>query len=494
MKNLQNERTYTVAFRGSRFFAAIPLIMFLSFCVIYFVIFKVFDMNALAVGGFVGLLVGALFAKTYNEYWNAVLNGIGSSTSISIVVILLIIGMFTKLMAVSGVSDGFVWLGYQIGMNGRVFTGFAFLASCLITTATGSSIGTISTVFPILYPSGVLMGSQPGILAGAILSGAIFGDNLAPISDVTIASTTNQKFRNKEGNADIGGTVAYRLKYALIAGTIALFLYIIFGGGGSMQAGAEETLKANMNIKGLLMLLPVACLLYISIRTQNIFKAVTTGLITGIIVGLASGAFQVSDILSIQGGHAAGFIYDGFVGMIGICLFCMSLFGTLGVMQESGLLDSLIEKISQSSIAKTARGTEILIMIGSIVTTLLVGGVTSASTLTFGPVADELGAKQNIHPYRRANLLTGFANSFPAILPFISAFIFISISVLDPIVKSNQYLPMVTPMDIFIGSFYPIVLFFVLFVSILTGWDRIYEGKNGVAVKNVEQSKLHVKQ
>ena len=479
-----SEEKYPVKFRGSRLFAFIPMIIFLAFCIIYFVVFKVFDMNALAVGGFLGLLVGALFTKTYDKYWDAALNGIASSTSISIVVILLFIGMFTKLMAVSGVSDGFVWLAYEIGIEGGIFTGFTFLASCLIATATGSSIGTLSTVFPILYPAGVLMGGNPGVIAGAILSGAIFGDNLAPISDVTIASTTNQRFRKKEGNADIGGTVAYRLKYALTAGIISFILFVIFGGGGSAHGGdAEAILQESMDPKGLIRLIPVACLLLVAIRTRNIFKAVTTGLVTGIVIGIASGAFGWADILSIQEGNPAGFIYDGFVGMIGIGLFCMALFGAMGVLEESGMLSLVIEKIGSSSVARTARGTELLIMIGAMLTTLLVGGVTSASTLTFGPIADELGAKQEIHPYRRANLLTGFANTFPAILPFISAFIFISLSVLDPMVAESSYLPSVSPMEMFCGAFYPMILFVVLFVSILTGWDRIYEGEGGKAVK-----------
>ncbi|MFQ9918726.1 MAG: Na+/H+ antiporter NhaC family protein [Flavonifractor plautii] len=198
-------------------------------------------MNALAVGGFLGLLIGALFCKTYGAYWDAVLRGIGSSTSVSIVVILLVIGMFTKLMAISGVSQGFVWMAHMVGMPGSIFTAFTFLAACLITTATGSSIGTLTTVFPILYPAGILLGSHPAILAGAILSGAIFGDYLAPISDVTIASTTNQRFRTKEGYADIAGTVGYRLKYALIAGGIALVLFAVFGGGsGAVMEGADD--------------------------------------------------------------------------------------------------------------------------------------------------------------------------------------------------------------------------------------------------------------
>ena len=476
-------KSYAVRFRGSQAWALVPLIIFLVFCVVYFVVFKVFDMNALAVGGFLGLLVGALFSKTYGAYWDAVLRGIGSTTSVSVVLILLIIGMFTKLMAISGVSKGFVWMADIIGMPSNIFTAFTFLASCLITTATGSSIGTLTTVFPILYPAGILLGSNPATLAGAILSGAIFGDNLAPISDVTIASTTNQRFRTKEGNADIAGTVSYRLKYALIAGCIALVLFAIFGGGGTITEGANELLEANMDPKGLIMLIPVAILLFVSIRTRDIFKAVTAGLVSGIIVGLATGTFGPGDILGVQNGAAVGFIYDGFVGMIGICLFCMALFGAMGVLEESGMMEHMIQGICNSRFASTPRGAELLIAVGSMITTLLVGGVTSASVLTFGPVADELGARHQIHPYRRANFLTGYANTFPAILPFISAFIFISASSIEPLLETYTYLPSVTPFQIFSGAFYPMVLFVVLTVSILTGWDRVYEGPNGSVVR-----------
>lgn len=484
-----SEKKYEVEFRGGQFWAVLPMVIFLVFCVVYFVIFKVFDMNALAVGGFVGLLVGALFCKNYGAYWNAVLRGIGSTTSVSIVVILLVIGMFTKLMAASGVSQGFVWVAHMIGMKGSVFTAFTFLASCLITSATGSSIGTLSTVFPILYPAGVLLGSNPAILAGAILSGAIFGDNLAPISDVTIASTTSQRFRTKEGNADIAGTVGYRLKYALIAGAISLVIFAVLGGGGTSAAGADDILQANMNPMGLIMLIPVALLLFVSIRTQDIFKAVTAGLISGIVVGLLCGAFQPSDILGIQDGAATGFIYNGFTGMIGICLFCMALFGAMGVLNESGTMERVIQGICNCSLAKTPRGAELLIGIGSMISTVLLGGVTSASVLTFGPVADELGARHQIHPYRRANFLTGYANSFPAIIPFISAFVFISVSVIEPMVEEYSYLPSVTPIQIFSGAFYPMVLFVVLTVSILTGWDRKYEGPNGTMVSQPPKSK-----
>ena len=68
-------------------------------------------------------------------------------------------------MAISGVSQALSgWHTWSV-CRAASFTAFTFLAACLITTATGSSIGTLTTVFPILYPAGILLGSHPAILA-----------------------------------------------------------------------------------------------------------------------------------------------------------------------------------------------------------------------------------------------------------------------------------------------------------------------------------------
>ena len=73
---------------------------------------------------------------------------------------------------------------------------------------------------------------------------------------------------------------------------------------------------------------------------------------------------------------------------------------------------------------QTSQGAELICMAGVSLTTILLGGVTSASILTFGPILNRIGAARNIHPYRRANLLDGTANSLPAIIPFMSVFVF----------------------------------------------------------------------
>ena len=83
--------------------AFVPIAIFLAMCVLFFIVFKAFDMTALAMSGVIALLIGAIFAKNYSNFWDAVMRGIGSPTSIAIVVILLVIGMFSQLIKVTNV-------------------------------------------------------------------------------------------------------------------------------------------------------------------------------------------------------------------------------------------------------------------------------------------------------------------------------------------------------------------------------------------------------
>ena len=183
-----------VLFYGGKGMSLLPLALFVASCVLFFVVFKDYAMESLCVGGFGALIIGSIFAKKKSTYWDSVVKGMCSETMGTLALILMIVGMFGKMMTRAGIANGFVWLGDAMGLSGGLFTAFAFIATCVISMATGTSIGTLFTGFPILYPSGILLGAHPVFLAGAILSGAIFGDNVAPISDTTIASASTQEY------------------------------------------------------------------------------------------------------------------------------------------------------------------------------------------------------------------------------------------------------------------------------------------------------------
>ena len=449
-------------FRGGWGMAFIPLAFFFLFCVLLFLVFLSYDMHALAMGGFIGLLIGGLFVKDYEHYWKSVISGIASPNSITIVVILFIIGMFSQMMKDSNASEGFVWIASRIHLTGGPFVAFVFISCCIISTATGSSIGTMFAAFPVFFGAGEVLGASPAMLAGAITSGCIFGDNLAPISDTTIASASTQLFKNGE-TADIAGVVGTRVKYSLIAGVIAVVLFAVLGGGGEVAADIESMGDPLR----LVMLIPVVGLLVTAVKTRDLFKAATAGLLIGIVTGLVSGIFTVESLFASSGelgNHVSGFLPTGVSSMMSTITLVISVFGIMGVLQAAGAIDRMVEAILNSPFAKTDRGTELAISIGSCITCMIFGGVTSAAILTFGPVVNEIGMKKGLHPYRRANLLDGFVNTIPVVIPFLSVFVFITVA-----------LSGIDPVSIAKGMIYPVILFFVLLFSVISGWGRKLE-------------------
>lgn len=466
-------------FKGGWGMAFIPIVVFLTSCVLYFVVFKAFEMYALAMGAFLGLLVGAVFTKKgqYGAFWDAVYFGVKESVPIG--VLLFVIGMFSTLIKICNVSSGFVWLADSLSVGGGLFTAFTFLAVCIISSATGSSIGSMFTCFPIFYPAGVLMGSNPAMLAGAIVCAAVFGDNLAPISDTTIISAATQEYTKKPGFADVGGCVSTRLKYSLVGGFITFFIFWAVGGGGTVGSGAQEILKNHMNPTSLVMLIPVVIMLFVAVKSRDIYIASTVGIVVGAITGLAFGLISFSDIMSVKDGAPTGFLTEGIKSMMSTVTLVMSVYAIMGVLNAAGALEKITNGITNSKLGNTVVGTEISMMLGICITTLIFGGVTSASMATFGKVQNELGKKAGLHPYRRANLLDGFANSIPVVVPFLSCFAFIGAL----LTQGYDFVKPLSVVQVATGMIYCVVLFFVLLFSVLTGWGRDYEGPNGERIK-----------
>lgn len=202
-------------------------------------------------------------------------------------------------------------------------------------------------------------------------------------------------------------------------------------------------------------------MLTVSTKTRNIYQGILVGLATGTIVGLIAGLFTPAQIFFNDAANNAAvvFLVDGINNILPTCVLVISVFGIMGVLSDAGMLDLIAEKILNSKMAGSTKGAELICMIGISVTTILLGGVTSASILTFGPILNKIGTAKNIHPYRRANLLDGTANSLPSIIPFMSVFVFIrsALTGLSPVVVAG-------------GTIYAFVLFLVFLVAVLTGW------------------------
>jgi Na+/H+ antiporter NhaC len=429
----------SVEFYGGWVLSLVPMAIFIIACTLCFVVLHVFDMNFLSMCAFLAIIVGGCFAKSYSAYWGAVITeGFGSRMAITIFAILLVISMFAKLMAKSGVAEGFVWMAHAVNLHGGMFTAFAFVATGIISASTGSSIGALFTGFPVFFPSGILLGADPVVLASAILSGAIFGDNIAPISDTTVACASTQDYSMREGTAEISGVVTTRFKFAFPSAVISVFLFSFYGGASHSLTPALANAQTYSS-KGLIMLLPVVVVLVVAVKTQDIFKAIPAGLIVGIITGLTSGVFRLDSIFSLKNGNVEGFLFQGFNGMISTATFVLSLFGIIGILRASHTMERFANYICNSRLSQSTRGAEIAIAGGIGIATILLGGVTSAAILAFGPVANEIGKKKDLHPFRRAVLVQCVSMTLPAVVPFLSAFIFIVMTIISGLKSEYQF-------------------------------------------------------
>ena len=383
-------------------------------------------------------------------------------------------------MTVGKISGGFIWLSDILGMKGSIFCAFVFVISALFGVATGSSVGTLVTMVPILYPTGLVLGSHPIYLLGAIISGAAFGDSIAPISDVSIISSSSQKYKNREGSADIGAVVKDRFKYVVLASVISLVLYIILGGNSS-AIQAENLLEEYIYPKGLLMIIPPAIVIYFATKGKSIFTALSLGIISGLVVGLVGNIFVSTDIINIVDGNASGIVVDGVSSVLETAVAFITVMAMYNVLQDSGIIESCINKLGKS--ISSPKLSEIFIFIFITIINLMTAGITTLTAAITGPIVDTIGKKQNIHPFRRASLVSALTNTLGYFIPW-SISLFLCISMIGGMQESYSFIQVLEPSEFLFSAFYPLLLWITMFISVITGIGRTYEGKDGLVVKS----------
>ena len=431
----------------------IPFLIFALLSVYLFVVLKVFDLMALAGAGLTALVAGAVLTKKPMRYWKAVLEGAASPMTATVLLLLMAAGVFSAMMKAAGLAEALAAFTGGAIAGTPLLTPAVFLISSLLATATGSSISTILAASPIFLPFGAALGCDVPLMAGAI-----FGDNLAPVSDVAIISAMTQT--DKFGKPlDLGRVVKTRFPFAVIALIIALPFYAL-GGSASEPSAA---LNAAADPMRLLMLIPVVLLIYIAIKMRDALHAVTMATVAGLIIGLLTGVIEPSQIVRVENGSISGILTGGIANVSGIMLMCLALFGFTGVIEHAGLADATAKFLTNEN--QSPRRAEVTLAVATVFISTCLAAVTSVAVALAGQLADRL-LRRSIDPYRRAYLLAGFANSIPVVLPF-SAFSLITLSAASALGD-----PSLTPFSLMTATFYPIALFVVFSVSIATGIGR----------------------
>ena len=472
------EENKRLEFHGGSFMALIPFGIFIIIT-IALSFFDAADQNMMIGAGVIGLLVGMLFAKSLEDYWNVVLEGLGSQVAMTAVMLWLVVGIYGNILSKGQIVEGLVWLSVKINVSGAAFTVAAFIFAAIFAMATGSGFGTISTMSFILYPAGILLGSSPAVLAGAILSGAAVGDNLAPVSDTAIIASSSQEYKYKDGVADIGGAVKTRSKFVLIAGIIAAVLFFIFGGAGEATDAAQAThlLEEYQNPKGLLLLIPTILVIILAIKGLNIFAALGSGIITAIVIGVAAGLFPLSDLFSLKDGAVTGAIPEGVAGMTTVSIVLILVVAMGNMLVKSGCMDTIVEWLNEKVI-KTPRGAEVVIWALASIFGILIAAINTIANICVAPFVNAIGKKNELHPYRRTEILATTICSFPFFLPF-GGCVLLLLGGISSMMGDYPFLPELGASDMMFTTFYSWAIWVVMFIVCVTGWGRSFEGKNG---------------
>ena len=405
------------------------------------------------------LTLSLLLARDRSAFCEVVIEGMSRPIVMIMIMAWSLASIIGVLLNETGFVEALIWIAAQLHLSGWTFVGASFLICCMVSTATGTSFGTILICGPILYPAGGLMGADLATLAGAVLGGATFGDSISPISDTSIASALSQ-------GADIGGTVRSRLKYVLPGAVLALPVYLLCArwSGGLASGGAQLA----GDPRGLPMVLAPLVVIGLLLTGRHLVHGLLAGMAVALLVGVGLGLLPLEKLLrlDLENFTARSVLIDGINRSVGISFFTIFLLGLVAALEASGFLRRLVDFSARRT--PTPRAAEIWIaaVVGAVVS------LTCHSIVAILTVADftrETGERFGIHPYRRANLLDVTVSSFPFMLPY---FIPVVLTANTTASGLDRGVPKVDPLQVGLHNFFSLMLVGVLVFAITTGYGR----------------------
>ena len=343
----------------------------------------------------VGLLAGTVVAFllcrqiSSDEKLKVFCQGMGNSGVMMIVLIYLLAGGFQGAAAAIGGKTSVVNFCLQFIPPSFLIPG-VFLMCCFISTAIGTSMGTIAAMAPVAI--GVAQGAGLNLAAvcAAVISGSYFGDNLSMISDTTIAAAEGcgSEMRDK-----------FRMNFAIAlpAAIVAMVLYYMVSGttAGGIQVGEYNVLQ----------ILPYVLVLVLALVGINVAVVLFGGILLTLIIGLAQGV----DIFKWAKG-----LGGGMEDMFSISIVAILVSGTIALIRYYGGVEWLVNKIAGK--IHSRKGAEYGISLMSGILSAAMVNNTIAIIVTC-PIAKEIGGEYHIAPKRLASLVDIFACAFLCVMP-----------------------------------------------------------------------------
>ncbi|WP_160134348.1 Na+/H+ antiporter NhaC family protein [Halococcus salsus] len=484
-----------IEFYGGRWLSALPLAIFVVWAVVQSGLLQVSATSGLVVGMLVALIIGMFFVKgDWKDYANTIFEGMTQPVAATAIVAWLWAGMFADTLQAGQFVGGLVWAANALSVGAALFPAATFILAALLATGIGSGYGTAIAFTTLFFPAGVLLGANPILMFGAILSGAVFGDNLAPVSDTTIVSAVTQ-------DADIGGVVASRFKYAIIAAVFAFAGYVVAGStmGSPFDVGqnAQSLFVQNSDPLGLVHLVAIGVVIATAVAGRHIVEAISWGIIASVVFNLVFGLSSISDILVFQAPRTSGAaqslsglpvvelvdpgssavggsLFTGATGFFPLIVLTLLIVAGAQILVRGGGFAAMQDWLL-TRVATSVRRAETTMVLGTAAINSMIT-INTAAEIAIAPYIARIGERFNINGYRRANILDANTSALGYIFPWgggVLAGYTAMLGLPDQYDWFTQAM-LVNPAQVWPFVFHGWFLFFVFVVAALSGFGLEY--------------------
>lgn len=343
-------------------------------------------------------------------------------------------GIFASIAKAMGAVDATVALMLK-AVPGHFLPAGLFIASCFISMAIGTSVGTIVALTPVVTGLAAELGADNAWMVAIVVGGAFFGDNLSFISDTTIAATQSQGCRMKD---------KFKMNFFIVLpAALAVLAIYLFN-------SPELDVAVGGALGGWYKSLPYLLVIVLALTGMNVLVVLLCGIVVSALTGVLAGSLDLVAMFSAAG--------EGLQSMCELILVTLLAGGLMNVVKTAGGFEYLIHALTRR--ISSRKGAEAVIALLTGLTNLCTANNTIA-ILTTGSIAKDLSVKYGIEPRRSASIMDTVSCFVQGVIPYGAQ------------VLMASGLAAVNPLQIIPHLYYPMMIGAMVVFAIVFGFPRL---------------------
>jgi Na+/H+ antiporter NhaC len=336
------------------------------------------------------------FKTKLNDKVEVYAKGMGDSNIMIMCLVFILAGAFASVAKEMGAVDAAVRIAQYFIPANMMLCG-VFLVSCFISLSIGTSCGTIGVITPIAIGLALKINIPVELMLGAVVGGAMFGDNMSMISDTTIAATRTQSVALRD-------KFITNLRIAVPAAIAAIVLYLFLGSSADVSAA---DIVAKITWEDAFLVAPYVFVLIFALVGVNVMSVLFLGIVMTTVIGLCYKKFEFFAALQSMGA--------GSLGMSETLIVALLAGGLLGLIRYYGGISYLLATVNK--FIKGIRGCEFGVSLVVSAVNLITANNTVAIVIA-GPVARDLSEKYGCNPKRIAAILDVASCIVQGLIPY----------------------------------------------------------------------------